>query len=88
VALVAWAAALARARHMGNGSGTIGMVIGLTAVVVLEKVSRHGWGVSWLTGVAALVLAAVVLVAPGIAGGLVHHDRRMPPAMDDTGSMD
>jgi predicted metal-binding membrane protein len=56
-------------------------MVGLAAVVTLEKVSRHGWGVSWLTGIVALVLAAVVLVAPGIAGGLLPQDRPMSPPM-------
>jgi predicted metal-binding membrane protein len=52
------------------GAMTIAAALGLAAVVIVEKLSPWGAWVSRAVGVAALVWAGVVLVAPDAAPGL------------------
>lgn len=48
------------------GTMNIGWMLILTALIITEKVFRHGESVAALGGVAFLILGAVLLVSPGV----------------------
>lgn len=61
------------------GVMNLAAMLGLTAVVLLEKLSPRGMGVARAVGVVALVLAVAVLFVPELAPGL-HSPGPMAPA--------
>jgi predicted metal-binding membrane protein len=56
------------------GVMNVGAMVGLAAVVVIEKRIRHGQAFSRLVGVTALVLAVLAIWHPGLAPGLHGSD--------------
>ena len=52
------------------GVMNVAAMVGLTGVIALEKVSRHGALLARIVGVAALVYALAVLIKPSLAPGL------------------
>jgi predicted metal-binding membrane protein len=58
------------------GLMNVAAMVAVAAVVVIEKAWRRGTGFARVVGVAALVLAAIVIVDPAIVPGL--HSTRSP----------
>jgi predicted metal-binding membrane protein len=52
------------------GVMNVGAMVGLAAVIAIEKLWRHGETFARVVGVACLVFAVVVLFKPGLAPGL------------------
>jgi predicted metal-binding membrane protein len=64
------------------GVMNVAAMLGVAAVVVLEKLSPRGEAISRVAGVAALGLAVAVLFVPGLAPGLDgSSSAMMGPAM-------
>ena len=81
----AWAGTVALARGMAGMTGTMGLglvafvpvwtlmmaaMVGLAALVLIEKTWRWGPAVGRLAGVAALALAVAIIWFPWLASGL------------------
>jgi predicted metal-binding membrane protein len=62
---------LLMALFIAFGVMSVWAMVGLAAVVVLEKVARHGLGIGRAVGVACLALALLVVVSPGVAAHVV-----------------
>jgi predicted metal-binding membrane protein len=69
------------------GVMNIPAMIGLAAVIFLEKVWRHGVLLSQVGGIAFLVLAVVAAVHPSILGGLYATGLDMTGAGGQMGGM-
>ncbi len=52
------------------GVMNVGAMVGLAAVIAIEKLWRHGETFARVVGVACLVFAVLVLFEPGLAPGL------------------
>jgi hypothetical protein len=63
-------------------------MIGLAAVIAIEKVWRWGVHFSRAVGVAALAAALAVIWEPGLAPGLTNEPHDHGATMDDSMSMD
>jgi predicted metal-binding membrane protein len=62
------------------GVMSVGAMLGVTAVVVAEKIAPGGAGFGRAVGVACLVLAACVAVSPSVARNVLptpHHEMQM-----------
>ena len=62
---------LLMALFIAFGVMSVWAMVGLTLVVVLEKVARHGFGIGRVVGVVCLALAVLVVVSPRVAGHVV-----------------
>jgi predicted metal-binding membrane protein len=62
---------LLMALFIAFGVMSVWAMVGLAAVVVMEKVARHGVGVSRAVGIVCLALAVLVVVSPRVAGHVV-----------------
>jgi predicted metal-binding membrane protein len=63
------------------GVMNVWVMLGLAAVVVSEKLSRHGETIGRIAGTAVIVLALLVAVSPRVAEAVVPSMPSGPPNM-------